>query len=328
MKQVFKRVECMGMIVQDAQSAAEEYAQAYGLGPWKIAVYENVKIQDSVTKIKTARCSLKSYDFEVIEPLDPDSMFGQWLKNNGNGMMFLSLETVDDAQKLAADAEKEGRTVLTLCGDDSEKPYWLLDYTKELGFYLAVHQPGACFHGGKVEEDQTIEAKNSEVRVSSFCQLGIVVKDFYGTMDLLYQRFGLGPWQCIRFDNTSLSNVVHLGKAIEYTLDVSHAMLGDVEFELLSPLDNHSTFGKYLEEHGNGMHHVSLALDSPYDDVLECFKKHGRGPAQTAIVAGFEFCAFCDHTQSIGLYLEMGKVIAEPSGPPPEMPLYPADAAQ
>lgn len=323
MELVFKQVERLTMVVQDAEKVAEEYAAVYGMGPWKVDTYEAIKIAGESCKAKCALCKMDSYEFEVIQPLEQEGFLARRLQEKGNDALFLSL-SVDNPQQLVDKAKAAGRACVALYGDDDSKGYTLLDYTPELGFYLAVHGQGACYHGGKTGETRVVSPDGSQVKVNSFCQLGIVVKDFYATMDLLYGEFGLGPWQCIRFDQNTLSDVVHLGVPIEYGLDVSHAMVGDVEFELLSPLDDHSTFGKYLKEHGNGMHHVSLSLGSPYDDVLDCFKQHGRGPAQTAIVAGFEFCAFCDHTQSIGLFLEMGKVIAEPSGPPPEMPLYPA----
>ena len=311
------------MAVSDAEAAAKEYAEIYGVGPWEIRQDCTALWDGTACKVKSAICRAFTYEVELLEPLEDAGAFAEYQKQNGNGLMYLYLETAGAAEEAAQIFETAGHKTLKLQGLSEGKGYILGDYRKELGFYLAVEDAAKSSLGPA--DSVILAAKDARIRLTAFGQLGIVVKDFHGAMDLLYKEFGLGPWQCIRFDEATLSDVKFKGIPIEYRLDVSHAMMGEVEFELLSPLDGNSTFGHYLQRHGNGLHHVTIKFDNEYDQVFECFREQGTGAEQTAIVAGFEFCSFCDHTRSIGLYLEMGKVIGEPSGPPPEMPWYPEE---
>ncbi len=328
MKQVFRRVERLCMVVKDAEAAAKEYADIYGVGPWFLRTEKEIVLDGAACRVKSALCCAFVYEVELIEPLEEEGAFADHLKKNGNGLMYLCLETMEEpeeAVKIFTDTNHG--TKLLKDGVDGRE-YVLADYRKELGCYLAVHGKEEALNKSVPEGTViTIPAsEEAEIRITAFGQLGFVVEDFYGTMDLLYHSFGLGPFRCTRFDSSNLSDVKYEGQPIEYGLDVSHAMMDQVEFELLAPLDDRSTFGRYLKSHGNGLHHVNLRFDNEYDEVFDCFMRHGTGAVQTAIVANFEFCSFCDHTRSIGLYLEMGKVIADPEGPPPEMPLYPPEA--
>lgn len=319
MSVIFKKVKRLCMAVENAEAAAKEYAKVYGVGPWEIREACTALWDESPQQVKSAVLKAFSYEIELLEPLEEKGIFAEYLKKNGNGLMYLHLETTGDPQEAVQVFGETGHKVSVLSGLGGG--YVLGDYCRELGFYLAVD--GAS-DSSTAPADYVIQASDqAEIHLTNFGQLGIVVKDFKGTMDLLYNCFGLGPWQCIRFDEASLSNVKLKGTPVSYCLDVSHAMMDGVEFELLAPLDTNSTFGRYLERHGNGLHHVNLKFEDEYDQVFDCFERHKTGAEQTAIVAGFEFCAFCDHTKSVGLYLEMGKVIGEPSGPPPEMPWYP-----
>jgi len=51
---------------------------------------------------------------------------------------------------------------------------------------------------------------------------------------------------------------------------VAFAKIGDVEWELIQPLDDKSIYAEFLEKHGEGLHHVAFDVENFHETLTFC----------------------------------------------------------
>ena len=83
--------------------------------------------------------------------------------------------------------------------------------------------------------------------------IGIAVKDLEASNDLFSKLFNRKP-----FHQEALEN---------QHLQVSFFELNDSKVELIQPISEKSTVHKYLENKGEGIHHVAFEVDDIYTEI-------------------------------------------------------------
>jgi len=101
--------------------------------------------------------------------------------------------------------------------------------------------------------------------------VGVVVSDLDQTLKLYEGVFGLRP------------SVVK--DAMGGKVRVAFMPVGDGEIELLQPKDPEIPLGKFLQAHGQGIHHISLSTDDIDSDVNR-MRASGAGFADEAPKVG------------------------------------------
>jgi len=90
--------------------------------------------------------------------------------------------------------------------------------------------------------------------------VGVVVSNLDETLKLYERVFGLK------------ANAVK--DAMEGKLRVAFVPVGDGEIELLQPVDSSTTFSRFLQTYGQGIHHISLTTDD-IESEIERMKREG-----------------------------------------------------
>ena len=102
-----------------------------------------------------------------------------------------------------------------------------------------------------------------------FHHVGIIVKDIEKTIEHL-ESTGIGPFGITGSDknwfNVPFKGELH-GKPAEWTVKISSAKVGDTEIELLEPSGGESVLQEFLDEHGEGVHHIAYLSDNVKADV-------------------------------------------------------------
>ena len=108
-------------------------------------------------------------------------------------------------------------------------------------------------------------------------QIAVVCRDLESTMAKYTNLLGWGPWNVYRHVPPRLHDTELHGQPAEYTMLGAETHVGELGFELLQPLSGDSIYKEWLEEHGEGLHHVAVMLhDSAESTQLrERFAKHG-----------------------------------------------------
>ena len=148
-------------------------------------------------------------------------------------------------------------------------------------------------------------------------QLGFVVEDLMPAVKLLSDKYGIGPWSFMDFGSAcgdkegeyvTVENAIHEGDRVEpYGVKGAMCWIDNIEIELLQPVDDKSTFAKFLREKGPGLHHISLKQPLSYEESLQIMTNAGHPSAQTATIDTTETCAFCDHSDILGCFFEIHK---------------------
>jgi methylmalonyl-CoA/ethylmalonyl-CoA epimerase len=106
-------------------------------------------------------------------------------------------------------------------------------------------------------------------------QVAVVVRDLQKTMEQYTKLLAWGPWNVYRHEPPRLHDTVVRGERVPYTMLGAETHVGDVGFELLQPLTGPSIYSEWLEEHGEGLHHVAVMLHD-FDESTELKRRFGE----------------------------------------------------
>lgn len=107
-------------------------------------------------------------------------------------------------------------------------------------------------------------------------QVAVVVRDLRKTMEAYYKILGWAPWSVYEHKPPILHHTTLHGKEEKYSMLGAEVHCDPIDFEILEPTDGPSIYKEFLEEKGEGLHHVSVV--SPREDVhaaLEDFRRQG-----------------------------------------------------
>ncbi len=101
--------------------------------------------------------------------------------------------------------------------------------------------------------------------------IGVVVKDIQATIRYLSSTYAIGDLQMVG-DYSPSDEELLAGK--DFAVKVATIKMGASKIELLQPLNKKSILAKFLDEHGEGLHHIAFET-SRLDEVLSAFKEQG-----------------------------------------------------
>jgi catechol 2,3-dioxygenase-like lactoylglutathione lyase family enzyme len=92
-------------------------------------------------------------------------------------------------------------------------------------------------------------------------QVGLVVRDLERAVRVYADEYGIGPWRILEINPDVAQDLAIDEQPAGYSMRVALAMVGDVEWELIEPLDDKTPYAEFLRTHGEGLHHVALGVD-------------------------------------------------------------------
>jgi methylmalonyl-CoA/ethylmalonyl-CoA epimerase len=136
-------------------------------------------------------------------------------------------------------------------------------------------------------------------------QIGIVVADRDRTTQMLSSVFGVGPFRFVEWPDRAESKYYYRGVEEQIRVRQAFVQLGDVEVELIQPLEGRNAYQDFLDQTGGGIHHVLFEV-SDIDPVLQELAKSGVTVLQsgTGIRPGTRW-ALLDTQKLLGFYVEL-----------------------
>ncbi len=143
------------------------------------------------------------------------------------------------------------------------------------------------------------------VRLKRLVQIGIVVADRDHTTRLLTSLFGIGPFRFIEWPDRPDSEYYYHGVEENIRIKQAFVQLGDIEVELIQPLEGHSGYKDFLDQTGGGIHHVLFEVPD-IDPVIHELSKSGVTVLQsgTGIRPGTRW-ALLDTHKLLGFLVEL-----------------------
>jgi methylmalonyl-CoA/ethylmalonyl-CoA epimerase len=130
-----------------------------------------------------------------------------------------------------------------------------------------------------------LEAGAAEL--TNLSHVGIAVRDAEATARLLSTIWNIGTPDS--FDYTPEADDLIAGDP--FSVRLVFIKFGPLTLELLQPLDDQSIWSKFIEEHGEGIHHLAFGV-SDYDGTVKTFEERGHPLLTAAVFEGERWCYF------------------------------------
>ena len=140
-------------------------------------------------------------------------------------------------------------------------------------------------------------------------QIAIVVRDLDAAMRTYVHDYGIGPWDVYGFGPENVENMREDGRPVERSWRLAISQVGQVQWELIEPLDEGSVYARFLAEKGEGLHHVGVAVPD-FDEIVAAQAERGNGVLLGGEYKGVRF-AYLDTERDLGLVTE---IFSDPPG--------------
>lgn len=128
---------------------------------------------------------------------------------------------------------------------------------------------------------------NGTAQLTNLSHVGIAVKDAEKTAHLLSSIWNIGNPEV--FDYWPSADDLLAGEP--FGVRLVFIKFGPLTLELLQPLDDKSIWSKFIEEKGEGIHHVAFGV-SNYDEMVELVSGQGHPLLVAAVFEGCRWCYF------------------------------------
>ncbi|TML83689.1 MAG: VOC family protein [Actinobacteria bacterium] len=143
-------------------------------------------------------------------------------------------------------------------------------------------------------------------------------------MERYWTLLGIGPWDVRHFTNETVRDFHVDGERVQEPFEFICAVTweGDVELELIQPVEGPNIYWRHLDEEGEGLHHIKDVMpDEEIPAALERFRERGHNVIQTGWIDQ-DVHYYLDTKDALGMVYEIGN--GGPIGPPPRR--YPPDS--
>jgi hypothetical protein len=252
----------------------EAYWNILGIGPWAVTEFGQPTNPDMTYygkrvwgRCRQAMVPLGPIELELLEPLEGVSIYHDWLAEHGESfhhMKFL-VEGLD-IDKVERNMLQSGLPVIQggHFGPNLMYKYGYFDTLKPLkAVWVSSNRTGGVPKGASFYPQDPRAESPAKMKISHIKQIGLVVRDAARTAENYRQIMGIGPWEIQDWTNEVLWDRTYHNQPTWSRERVAHASVGELELELIQPIEGDSIFQDWLSEHGEGVHHVKF----PCDDV-------------------------------------------------------------
>ncbi|WP_276258908.1 VOC family protein [Haloglomus litoreum] len=156
-----------------------------------------------------------------------------------------------------------------------------------------------------------------DVSLPALDQVGFVVRDLADGAERFRSVLGVGPWAVWEFEPPALTERTYRGDPARFTMRIAIATVGDLMLELIEPVDGPSIHRDFLDDHGEGLHHIACFSFEDTDQVVEAMADAGAPVVQRGRFGESTF-VYLDTTDLLnGVLFETGTApdaVPEPDG--------------
>ncbi|MCX5999134.1 MAG: VOC family protein [Chloroflexi bacterium] len=272
-------VDQIGIVVKDAERAAEYYRKVLGLGDFAIRDVELKGLiyrgQAGDSLLRVAFLQSGPVQIELIQVLRGDTPHTDFLRQKGEGLHHLKCG-LDDFAATAARLRSRGVEFEWYAGR--------IGAPAGFAYVGSPRMAGTMLELVPVRKDTTApEADSSaapdkravgKARLGDVRQIGIVVKNVRSTADYFHSTFGIGPFGIIDVD---LMAARLRGRPVSGSLKVAFAQWGPLQIEFIQPVEGESIYAEFLESRGEGPHHLAFVVEDMQESLAH-FSRAGIEP--------------------------------------------------
>ena len=313
----------LGFVVRDVVKTAKRYAEILGIGPWNFIdgeardyILYDKTLRDMDCCLRLAMADLGKIQIELIQPICGPSTHMSFLKEKGEGIHHVSFGVVEGHDKIISGLMDSGIGIEMqgLVGDVNTFTY--MSTQKALGTVFEVVNP--LFSGAALPVWGTLDPPDTgaiDIKGKEIKQVGIVVEDAEQTAKNYWDLLGVGPWTLIDFKPPHVGKGTFHGIEIQDNVNVhikaAIAQLGELQIELLQPVEGPSTHREFLKTRGQGIHHVSFDQIDDFDEMVSGFKRIGIETESSGLLGESITFGYMATQNDLGTIFEAVKVDPE-----------------
>ena len=294
MQQIFKKIAHVGVVVKDLYETLANYTEKYGIGPWSVYNCNPDNVGELLTGGEKKRssfllavCFLDDLGIELIQPLDKNNIYYDFLSKYGENLHHIGYETEDYDQTIEY-LESKGLkvsmsgnffggnqfsyidslgTIKHIAEFSKAEPGYFQKETGKFGISWLTNPAPSSIYPLPEKQKTMIEPVFSKLG-----QVAFIVKNIDETVKKLTDEFGFGPWKIWNFGPEVVADMTVHGKKQDHRMGVAITQIGDIDFEIIQPNDNASLYSEYLENYGEGFHHVAYIVKD-FNKTMQYMKK-------------------------------------------------------
>lgn len=92
-------------------------------------------------------------------------------------------------------------------------------------------------------------------------QIGIIVEDIDTAVETYHKLLGIGPWVFYTYGAPLVKKMSYRGRPGNYKMRIALAQIGQLQIELIQPLEGENIYADFVDEHGYGPHHIAAVVE-------------------------------------------------------------------
>jgi hypothetical protein len=146
-------------------------------------------------------------------------------------------------------------------------------------------------------------ATSSGIGTLTITQVGLIVRDIENTARAFADVFGIPVPTPIITDGLDKAHTEYQGQPSEARAKLAFFQAGQVSVELIEPIGGPSTWKDFLDEHGEGVHHLAFEIKG-MDKQITYLAGKGVPLVQRGDYTGGRY-AYLDGAPRLGVILEL-----------------------
>ena len=130
-------------------------------------------------------------------------------------------------------------------------------------------------------------------------QVAVIVRDIERSSKAYAELFGLPVPSIIETAGFDEANTHYRGQPTEARAKLAFFNVGSLQLELIEPIGGPSTWQEFLDEHGEGIHHIAFGVKG-MDDVLVRLEQNGIPTVQRGDYKGGRYSYVDGHPAGLG----------------------------
>ncbi len=134
-------------------------------------------------------------------------------------------------------------------------------------------------------------------------QIGLVVRDIEKTSKAYADFLGVDVPEWSLTDPVDKAHTIFEDKLTEARAKLAFFRLKNITIELIEPVGGPSTWQEFLDEHGEGVHHIAFEIKGMDEKIIQLQRK-GMNLLQKGDYEGGRY-SYVDSSQHLGVLLEL-----------------------
>jgi methylmalonyl-CoA/ethylmalonyl-CoA epimerase len=141
------------------------------------------------------------------------------------------------------------------------------------------------------------------VGTSVICQVGLIVRDIKRSIAAYSQVFGMPEPEIIVTDGPEIAHTRFKGEPTDARAKLAFFQMGQVSLELIEPIGGPSTWREFLDEKGEGVHHIAFFVKDT-GEVVRFLDGEDISVVQQGDYTGGRY-TYLDSASALGVALEL-----------------------